>query len=93
VRAAAGTAMAPCHWRVIEEVYAESQARPWVIFHMRRSSHLQPFRTFQRPPNQLGIGSDRIVWKPGVAAITLGIEFTVMEAVAMSPCTPPDTLE
>jgi hypothetical protein len=35
----------------------------------------------------------RIVRNPGAADITAGIEFTVIEDVPMSPCTPPSILE
>ena len=35
----------------------------------------------------------RIVRSPGGAVSTAGIELTVIEAVAMSPCTPPAILE
>jgi len=34
-----------------------------------------------------------IVRSPGVATMTAGIEFTVIDAVAMSPCTPPSIFD
>src|SRR5713226_10130343 len=45
-----------------------------------------------RPAKYEGNGRLRIVCKPGGAARTLGIEFTTMEAVEMSPGTPPGIL-
>ena len=36
-----------------------------------------------------GNGMSRIVRRPGAAAMTRGIELTVIEAVAMSPWMPP----
>jgi hypothetical protein len=36
-----------------------------------------------------GNGMSRIVRRPGAAAMTRGIELTVIEAVAMSPWIPP----
>ena len=47
----------------------------------------------QRPPKNDGNGISRIVRNPGSAAMTLGMEFTVMDAVATSPCTPPAIFE
>src|SRR4030095_14053959 len=38
---------------------------------------------------QLGMGNVLIVCRPGAASITFGMELTVIEAVATSPCTPP----
>ena len=38
-------------------------------------------------------GTASAALKPGDAARTAGIEFTAMDAVAMSPCTPPSMRE
>ena len=50
-------------------------------------------RVRYRPPKYDGNGMSRMVRSPGSAAITFGIEFTVIDAVATSPCTPPAILE
>ena len=44
------------------------------------------------PPND-GSRMSLIVRSPGAADRIAGIEFTVIEAVAMSPCTPPSIFE
>ena len=54
----------------------------------RRKSKQQP-GSFHLPPNQDGSAMSRIVRSPAGAVITLGIEFTVIDAVATSPWTPP----
>src|SRR5690348_11398845 len=46
-----------------------------------------------QPGKYEGKRSERIVWNPGDAARTAGIELTVIDAVAMSPCTPPSIFE
>ena len=46
-----------------------------------------------RPGKNDGRRTSRIVRKPGPAVIATGIEFTAIEAVAMSPWMPPSTFE
>ena len=45
------------------------------------------------PPKNDGSRMSRIVRSPGAAVSTAGIEFTVIDEVAMSPCTPPAIFE
>ena len=45
------------------------------------------------PPKNDGSRMSRIVRSPGAAVSTAGIELTVIDAVAMSPCTPPAIFE
>ena len=45
------------------------------------------------PPNQLGIGMSAMVRSPGVTRRIFGMLFTVIDAVAMSPCTPPSIFD
>src|SRR5262245_3702319 len=47
----------------------------------------------QRPPKYDGSRTSRIVRKPDGDASTAGIAFTAIDAVAMSPCTPPSIFE
>ena len=49
--------------------------------------------TNQRALEYNGSRMSRMVLKPGAAAITAGIAFTTIDAVAMSPGTPPSILE
>ena len=47
----------------------------------------------QTPPKKDGSRMSRMVRNPGLASITAAIELTVIDAVAMSPCTPPSIFE
>ena len=44
---------------------------------------------YRAPAKNDGSGMSRMVCRPGATSRIFGIEFTVIDAVAMSPCTPP----
>ena len=60
---------------------------------VRRIRDRGPAEAGHYPVKNDGSRMSRIVRNPGGAIITAGIELTVIEAVAMSPCTPPSIFE
>ncbi|SUZ53280.1 uncharacterized protein METZ01_LOCUS6134, partial [marine metagenome] len=57
---------------------------------LHKNSHRLPFKQVShRYRQQEGLGRSSIVWRPGEASMIFGIEFTAIDAVAMSPGTPP----
>jgi hypothetical protein len=55
---------------------------------LRREGKAPQTVRLDRPAND-GSRTSLIVRSPGAAESTAGIEFTAIDAVAMSPCTPP----
>ena len=50
-------------------------------------------RRYRMPPKNDGSGMSRMVCSPGATSRIFGSELTTIDAVAMSPCTPPATLD